>query len=400
MQAIWCLILLFIAIAIHYIDGNCDRSDENFLMCADFAPKSNYSLEYFNSYKALAHNVVQSSYMNIVKRREIYYTEAACKRSAEKGFQLTVNSNQNIPILLIETLECSMTGNILGSTFEGFAYAMENNIAMGRLIRPHSNCKGGMAELLHFIPELLLPINIINDKYTVRACDSIAKWPWESPSAHMWRKWSAVGTLNHAMVLHYLRHQASNSNNIDTVKLGDVSVSSLKHALVVHVRCGDNLYHTNMGLLSMHFYHRAITHIIPKHTLGSDLKEVLIFTDANFDSTENGALCKAAIEQLTTTLQSAANINNRIPLRIANAGAHEAYVSLQMAKAVICSISTFCFFAAAGNQGTVILPTGTLFSVQPPSTGLQGVTTMSTMFYRPGKNSTEEFLKIVGTNEQ
>jgi hypothetical protein len=397
--------------------------------------------DYFQSFQHIATSASRSPYMHLIKRQEIYYAKPACKLSASRSFNFKSLNGIEQSIILMETLECSMTGNIMGSIYEMFAYAMEKQIAFGRLKNPSKHCgENTIADVLRHLPVLFIPSQQINasfedatkiGRHDSGKCDSIYIWPWESSEAHMWRQYPLIAHLQATMVQRYvqsLSHQPEKHRLYTT---------DLEDTIALHFRCGDNLKHTNMGLLSMAMYRDLFNHLLlatttPTSSSSSSSTEkkkkkklptkhrVLIYTDTQRDNSEHGEICSQALNQLETFIQHEYSHSISTVKVMWQSSALDAFVSLQQAKKVICSISTFCFFAAMGqflpnttethssNSTTVktskilIMPVGENFAVGLPNRKepFPGVITVTGRFFRPMGNTTETFLKILATADK
>lgn len=407
-------------LAFSYISSvkcSCQDGPESSLICWTRGEAD--GLEPIASFKALSNRVVHSSYMNLVKRHEIYYPLYACKASSQRSLSMSFQARE-IPIILMETLECSMTGNMLGSIYEMIGYSSERNIAFGRLISPHKRCdEGTMGDILKHMPNLFIPQGIMANNVTVqhdgRKCDDIAPWPWEKQWANMWRHWGLISMVSSTMVQRYIVHR-------QTVSKEDKELYTVrsKRIVAIHLRCGDNLRHGAMGLLSMSYYRYALSlahSVVPSDTR---IEEFLIFTDASRDG-EWGEVCGQALDQLEALVKKE---NPKKTVKImTEAGVAQSFATMHSAAVLLCSVSTFCFFAGTGG-GKLLMPVGPNFVIGLPSpqqvannntsgissdvllgkagaenkgvySPLQNVIAIPAQFYRPEKNTTKDFINIL-----
>lgn len=407
-------------LAISYIASvkcSCQDGPEGSLLCWTRGEAD--GSEHIASFKALSNRIVHSSYMSLVKRHEIYYPLYACKASSQRSLSMTFQGRE-IPIILMETLECSMTGNMLGSIYEMIGYSSEMNIAFGRLVSPHKRCdEGTMGDILKHMPNLFIPQGIIANNVSVqhdgRKCDDIAPWPWEKQWAHMWRHWSVISTASSTMVQHYITHRQAVSQEDRNL----YQVRS-KRMVAIHLRCGDNLRHGAMGLLSMSYYRYALSvarSVMPSNT---SIEEFLIFTDASREG-EWGEVCGQALDQLEELVKKESQ--KKTVKVMTEAGVAQSFATMHSAAVLLCSVSTFCFFAGTGG-GTLLMPVGPDFVIGLPSpqqekggissaissgssfgqkgtltkgvySPLHNVIAIPAQFYRPEKNSTKDFINLL-----
>lgn len=114
--------------------------------------------------------------------------------------------------------------------------------------------------------------------------------------------------------------------------------------VLVHYRCSDNVFFENMGLSPFHFI---------LDNIANEAKYIFILTEKPMPSHE--ALCKPILEALRDDV-STKFPNSTVVLR-RGGNIIVVYDMLMNSKLVLCSASSFCFYAATSNvHGQVFFP--------------------------------------------
>jgi hypothetical protein len=325
--------------------SNCVFVDQHYFC---YKPKVGDAVDPLYSAYAALHDVdlIRTKFLRS-SLNGLLWSRSSCFFSAVRKFQL-VSGTLRIPLYLIHPDACNSFGNSFGYFIEALGYGMHHGIAVGMIDHGNVNCTDPSRDgshLFKYLPRLLIPKHYFRGSKPVgnvssafHYCASILQYPWESPSAYMWRFIEIISKINSMMVMRFSAEHGGEVNHND-------------HTISIHFRCGDNLFHPSMGMLPFPYYKYILTKIYNESS--GSIRRVVIYTDAGV-SRPHWEICSTVLDALRKEIISM-NGFQLLGISVEVSALARAYVSMHNSRYLLCSQSTFCLFAALGSA-EVYLP--------------------------------------------
>ena len=385
------IVIIFIStlhcIAFHDVEfpitkhGSCCHEVDSTLFCFELAKMEDQNYNIYSNFPEL--NSTMLKLYALVQGMELQYYERAKNESSKttniaknvcENFHFDFNfENRNVPILFWSQLPCSSFGNNLGFYYELLSFCLKYGMGLVRVDlfpdnygshNDHCNPDGNMSSLLKYLPKFVLPLHKKEAPVTSwkELCDTIPLWPWTSSNNHFYRNFNIVHKLNMHMVHNYLRFSQHHEHSPHVIKEEYVNYLAEKvkvlspHSLAIHFRCSDNLINGQMGLIPFSQYIKIFRNISNDPYARENLKEIIVYTDV-WPTNQFSEQCTYLLQQFKLLLKSPRSPFSHLPFEISWTNAVDSFVLMAMSKYLICSASTFCFFAAI-NHGHSYIPSG------------------------------------------
>jgi len=295
----------------------------------------------------------------MLERKAAINPPQACNMS--KHLNMTVQrvvdgQVQTVPVFFFSRKDCTSTGNIIGMYYEALTFAMSHQMAMALIANHH--CKQEQT-LLSYLPTIIYPPAISNQfSWDTIDCSKLQIFPWEHVQNALFSgNLDMLFALNHEMITSYTLDNHFHKN-IPFI---------MKDTLMIHFRCRDN-FSSRMGLFPFSFYLSRVTEIVADFkSRNYEFASITILSDA-MPGGFAGDTCWRLVGELRRLLSQHFPSSGGFVSQHRGGGPHHsakggtsssreiiindvyttpfvAYAMLHYAKVVICSISTFCFFA-------------------------------------------------------
>lgn len=329
---------------------------------------------------------------------EISKSRTSCRIAAQSKYRLQVSNGSFVPVILFQPRYCVGFGNQLGFAYELFAFALQQGIAILRVDKhdhfPVHQCseERDVRPMIKSLPKVVLPAHV-GQELSLRMCDTIPEWPWESPNPYFFKRMSFLTSITNYMVSQYqvkaLNHQRR-----------DVRV--ITNSLAIHFRCSDNLAHPAMGLLPYSEYNRTFNLISshPHFRLGTGLsfdhsviRSVVIYTDTHLYRS-HGPICTRALAEVEALISAHPRLKS-LDLIVHRTTTMKTFALMHLSRYLLCSASTLCFFASVGHDHAYI-PVGTGVVMKLPNYPFESnLTFVQTRMIRPRQETmhADEFAK-------
>lgn len=259
-----------------------------------------------------------------------------CNEANELDYTINSNSLRHaLKILVYFQRSTAQAGNMLGWYWEMVAFCLEHHIVMGRLSK-HGENHEHMSDFYEHLPELIIP------KHAIQKNRITCKWfnasgfqdPFPQKTALFWLHSAMMAKINSLAVISYVSHQPPSSFLPHFRRL-----EPKKN--VIHFRCGDNLFNNDYGLYPFSVYKKLLLQI------ASEKKAAFwIVTDSSINFRPVGGFCWKIVGHLKELVLS---VHPNAVVDIRYDDVVETYSMMHLADTLICSISTFCFYAAYGS---------------------------------------------------
>lgn len=312
-------------------------------------------------YDGFSHPALLSFATSYNTRKYHEYTDVtarACNDAAAKSLVLNYvdeSGSRSFPILLSKPVACYSTGNMLGTYYEALSFGIAKNIIVGRL---NGDCDGfpNNSTIFVHLPRLYIP-NQPSTSLTTDVCTAIkSNSPWDNRESVFWNHLSVIRQIHKEMIFNYLV-----ANMLQT----DQALA--EESLTIHYRCRDNVVEKMYGLLPFSIYKQLLSTIAKNshHTKSNNvIRKIIIVSDAK-QSEAYGTLCWSLVGSLRDKILSLPMFEHtRVDLVYTPPSM--TFALMHVSKALICSVSTFCFFAGLGGKEVYFLKSEQL--IQAPDT--------------------------------
>ena len=237
---------------------------------------------------------------------------------------------RNISIILYTSRIEAQAGNMLGFFWEILSFCVENGVAFGRLT---SRREGYMSGFHSHLPELIIPAGVIRP-INCSTFDTFYNLR-ENPNAIFWRYHSLISTINHIAVNRYVK-----SSSLESL----MHSFAVNRTVTIHLRCGDNLYNKRYGIIGFDMYKKLLSSFQNNYSYS-------IITDSSIKFNIVGNFCWKIVGYLKELILS---VHSTAVVNILHAQAEIAFAFMNLADVLVCSPSTFCFYAAYGSKQSFI----------------------------------------------
>ena len=327
---------------------HCQSYEEAYVCIKSSSNNTSDASPIYQDFDALRSKVRAS----VTNYRDMYRHTTACEKSIELNSTLLGR-----PVLWYAIQPCGQAGNMFSFYWEAISYCLEHGIVFGVLqyVDECPNSEQNMLSLYDYLPDLVIPPERNNHYNPIRSCQKFSN-PFMSNDSYFWKRNTFISTVNREAV------QKSLANHLMSSGLKYPRVSS--NSVVIHYRCGDNLslskYYSLISDLS--YINLLQENIFRDASSMSNFSEIIIITDSDVNYGQIGFFCWARVGHLLETIKS--HFKNKLPVVIRKSTTVASFLELNDASVVVCSHSTFCFYATYGsNRG--YLPTPSALLVPP-----------------------------------
>ena len=258
----------------------------------------------------------------------------SCEASTISHHVINTTDGASISILLVRpkpSFGCGL-GNQLGMFYEAVSFGLASGYLIGRLdplFDGTPGIEGKTSKVLTYLPRLIIPRNLSTTE--LKYCGTIDRWPWENTKSYFWKSQQFLGKMVRKTMTDY-----SIASRSVTEKISE--------RVGIHFRCGDNFFNENYGIFTFHVY-RSIFEDIAKRF---KLKQFVIYTDVNKHG-HFGHLCWNFLGELQQLIKETRGLNDS-NVMVDFSSPDIAVSRLHLSKVVVCSVSTFCYFASFGSS--------------------------------------------------
>lgn len=226
--------------------------------------------------------------------------------------------------------------------------------------------------LLKHLPKFFIPANFKTARFLrVEDCKTWHHYPWQHSGMHTYQHFKLLTIMNERMVQAWLAEQTNFHQKL----------SLYRDAVAVHLRCSDNLNNNveRYGLIPFSDIKRILEDI---YTAQNKPSPVVIYSDTHLKSF-NGEVCTRSLLELEEMIGNLPGYSSSDLTKLKTSAA-ETYVLLHTSRYTICSLSTFCFYAAGfSSLSHAFIPDDRQSFLHLPQFGLPNTTFFKTQMLRP-----------------